>query len=69
MSRNNNEFKKQNKKTLALALYLTQLLIFFSLFICQETQKQAFEVLLAIQVAELVHCPQHKPDMYGVIKK
>lgn len=68
MPRNNNEFKKQ--KTLALALYPTQLLsCFFFLFICQETQKQAFVVLLAIQVAELAHCPQHKPAMYRVIKK
>lgn len=58
MSRNNNEFKKQDQKTLALALYPTQPLILFFLFICQETQKQAFVVLFAIQVDELAHCPQ-----------
>lgn len=61
--------KKQNKKNFSISIIPCSAFNFFSLFICQETQKQAFEVLLAVQVAELVHCPQHKPDMYGVIKK
>lgn len=69
MPRNNNEFKKQKQKNFNISIIPYSAFKIFFLFICQETQKQAFEVLLAIQVAELAHCPQHKPDMYRVTKK